>query len=338
QYKEEAVEEVDSQASMDMNPQDICDSGLSLGLGIGPTSTASAEHHRRRRKSISPCRNLIADKPSLTLSLSDDVYGGLGMPKAENSRAREAPLSSPHSAASSFSAAHEMNLKKEKDAGGEEVEVERVSSRGSDEEEDNSSARKKLRLTKEQSALLEDRFKEHSTLTPSTQFSSSLCFCDQKQKQALAKQLNLRPRQVEVWFQNRRARSVTNGHNSMPIYSQRRVTHRVYGCFDCRTKLKQTEVDCELLKKCYETLTNENQRLQKELQELKALKFAPPLYMQFPAATLTMCPSCERIGGGGGGGGGGITNNISKASGAGPVVVPQKPGHFFNPFTHSAAC
>ncbi|RCV31429.1 hypothetical protein SETIT_6G176400v2 [Setaria italica] len=130
---------------------------------------------------------------------------------------------------------------------------ERSSSRASDEDE-GASARKKLRLSKEQSAFLEESFKEHSTLNP-------------KQKAALAKQLNLRPRQVEVWFQNRRA----------------------------RTKLKQTEVDCEYLKRCCEALTEENRRLHKELAELRALKTAPPFYMHLPATTLSMCPSCERV-------------------------------------------
>ncbi|XP_040383624.1 homeobox-leucine zipper protein HOX11 [Oryza brachyantha] len=129
----------------------------------------------------------------------------------------------------------------------------RSCSRASD-EDDGGSARKKLRLSKEQSAFLEESFKEHSTLNP-------------KQKLALAKQLNLRPRQVEVWFQNRRA----------------------------RTKLKQTEVDCEYLKRCCETLTEENRRLQKELAELRALKTVHPFYMHLPATTLSMCPSCERV-------------------------------------------
>ncbi|XP_073109983.1 homeobox-leucine zipper protein HOX27 [Elaeis guineensis] len=138
-------------------------------------------------------------------------------------------------------------------AGRSEGEVERTSSRASDEEE-NGLARKKLRLSKEQSAFLEESFKEHNTLNP-------------KQKLALAKQLNLRPRQVEVWFQNRRA----------------------------RTKLKQTEVDCEYLKRCCETLTEENRRLQKELAELRALKTSHPFYMHLPATTLSMCPSCERV-------------------------------------------
>ncbi|XP_075507720.1 homeobox-leucine zipper protein HAT14-like [Primulina tabacum] len=128
------------------------------------------------------------------------------------------------------------------------------SSRGSDEEYENGISRKKLRLTKEQSSFLEESFKEHNTLNP-------------RQKLALAKQLNLRPRQVEVWFQNRRA----------------------------RTKLKQTEVDCEYLKRCCERLTEENRRLQKELRELRALKASQPFYEHLPATTLTMCPSCERV-------------------------------------------
>ncbi|OAY40114.1 homeobox-leucine zipper protein HOX11 [Manihot esculenta] len=157
--------------------------------------------------------------------------------------------SPPNSAASSF----QMDFCIYSKTGNQEAEVDRASSRASD-EDDNGSTRKKLRLSKEQSAFLEESFKEHNTLNP-------------KQKLALAKQLNLRPRQVEVWFQNRRA----------------------------RTKLKQTEVDCEYLKRCCETLTEENRRLHKELQELRALKTSNPFHMTLPATTLTMCPSCERV-------------------------------------------
>jgi hypothetical protein len=72
--------------------------------------------------------------------------------------------------------------------------------------------------------------------------------------------------------------------------------HERYLFNECRTKLKQTEVDCEYLKRCCETLTEENRRLQKEVQELRALKLSPQLYMQMnPPTTLTMCPSCERV-------------------------------------------
>ncbi|TVU12731.1 hypothetical protein EJB05_46387 [Eragrostis curvula] len=130
---------------------------------------------------------------------------------------------------------------------------------GSDEEDgaDGAGGRKKLRLSKDQAAVLEECFKTHSTLNP-------------KQKVALANRLGLRPRQVEVWFQNRRA----------------------------RTKLKQTEVDCEYLKRWCERLADENKRLEKELADLRALKAVAPSPAAQPssaAATLTMCPSCRRV-------------------------------------------
>ncbi|KAK7346863.1 hypothetical protein VNO80_21386 [Phaseolus coccineus] len=298
--------------------QDPSDSGLQLILGLALTATPedtitpsppsiSNNLHRHHLTTLRP--NSYSSKssfistsnsepepePSLTLGLSRETYRQqvVKLPRniGHNKVSSEDPLeqTSPHSAISSFSSGR---VKRERDLSCEEVdatETERVSSRASDEEEDGTTARKKLRLTKEQSALLEESFKQHSTLNP-------------KQKQALAKQLSLRPRQVEVWFQNRRA----------------------------RTKLKQTEVDCEFLKKCCETLTDENRRLQKELQELKALKLAQPLYMPMSAATLTMCPSCERLGGGVGVGGG--------ASAKSPFSMAPKP-HFFNPFANpSAAC
>ncbi|KAL9246861.1 hypothetical protein vseg_020347 [Gypsophila vaccaria] len=167
----------------------------------------------------------------------------------------EAGASSPDSTVSTVSGKRSSG---DRDSGGE-VEVERTSSRGVSDDEDGGgeNSKKKLRLTKDQSATLEESFKEHSTLNP-------------KQKLALAKRLGLRPRQVEVWFQNRRA----------------------------RTKLKQTEVDCEFLKGCCEKLTEENKRLQKEVHELRTLKLSPQFYMHMtPPTTLTMCPSCERVAG-----------------------------------------
>ncbi|KAK6157602.1 hypothetical protein DH2020_011850 [Rehmannia glutinosa] len=117
--------------------------------------------------------------------------------------------------------------------------------------------RKKLRLTKEQSRLLEETFLQNHTLNP-------------KEKETLALELKLKPRQVEVWFQNRRARS----------------------------KMKQTEMECEYLKRWFGTLTEQNKKLQKEVEELRAIKVAaPPLQSRhpLPPSALTMCPRCERV-------------------------------------------
>ncbi|RWW67183.1 hypothetical protein BHE74_00025388 [Ensete ventricosum] len=193
--------------------------------------------------------------------------------------AEEASSSSPNRAVSSFRTGFSAQRGSAERGG----VAERASSILSDEEE-NGLAKKKLRLSKEQSAFLEESFKEHKTLNPVKDLENTNCIkitnfdemiefiykCDdlfQRQKLALAKQLNLRPRQVEVWFQNRRA----------------------------RTKLKQTEVDCEYLKRCCRTLTEENRCLQKEVAELRALKSTHPFYMHLPATTLSMCPSCERV-------------------------------------------
>ncbi|KAF8047233.1 hypothetical protein N665_3137s0002 [Sinapis alba] len=107
--------------------------------------------------------------------------------------------------------------------------------------------RKKLRLTKEQSHILEESFIQNHTLT-------------HKQKQELSTFLKLSQRQVEVWFQNRRARS----------------------------KLKHTEMECEYLKRWFGSLKEQNRRLQIEVEELRALK-------PVSASVVTMCPRCERV-------------------------------------------
>ncbi|XP_075491489.1 homeobox-leucine zipper protein HAT4-like [Primulina tabacum] len=145
-------------------------------------------------------------------------------------------------------------------------------------------SRKKLRLSKDQITLLEHSFGQHSTLTLA-------------QKQALAEKLNLKPRQVEVWFQNRRA----------------------------RTKLKQTEIDCEVLKKKLERLSEENRRLHNQLLDLRsppptsAAATAPSLqqlFYQMPkeSAIYRTCSSCEKI----------LKSSDGKKTKAAAVDAPQK--------------
>lgn len=271
----------------------VSNKGLVLELGLNSSSSSMAENNSIH-VTKKPCSGLSFE-PSLTLALSGDHDHGkkpasLGGGGGGGGLYRQDSVSG---GCSSFSVAS-VSVKREREVKSEDSErVSRVISTTNvhehdvDEDDDGTvNGRKKLRLTKAQSALLEEAFKHHSTLNP-------------KQKQELARELKLRPRQVEVWFQNRRA----------------------------RTKLKQTEVDCEYLKKCCETLKEENSRLHKELQELKALKMSTqPLYMQLPAATLTMCPSCERIG---------DTTSSAKSR---PFTMAPK-SHLFNPFANpSAAC
>ncbi|OWM86415.1 hypothetical protein CDL15_Pgr021502 [Punica granatum] len=243
-----------------------------LGLSLSLTSFSQSHHHQQRSLPSSnnhqkiPWINAFSQfdhrsSDSCHRSGAPLFLWGIDVNRSPNAAGRgdddeeEPGVSSPNSTLSSVSG---KRSERELDpaAGTDEHEIERASSRGISDEEDGDNSRKKLRLSKDQSAVLEESFREHNTLNP-------------KQKLALAKQLGLRPRQVEVWFQNRRA----------------------------RTKLKQTEIDCEFLKRCCENLTEENRRLQKEVQELRALKLSPQFYMQMaPPTTLTMCPSCERVG------------------------------------------
>ncbi|KAL5713211.1 homeobox-leucine zipper protein [Ranunculus cassubicifolius] len=218
----------------------FCNTNLCLNLGYQEKHKKESESEEKPNKKLcfgySSSVSSTSSEPALTLRLPaecNETRKNIGMDKACQSSGTQ------------FFFNAMMNR-------------ERGISRMIENEEEESGGRKKLRLTKDQAAYLEASFQKHNALTP-------------KQKKDLARQLNLRLRQVEVWFQNRRARS----------------------------KLKRIEVDYENLKKMCETLKDENKRLQKDILDMKAIKVAQPLYMQLPAATLTLCPSCQRTGPGG---------------------------------------
>lgn len=127
-----------------------------------------------------------------------------------------------------------------------------------DEYYDEQMPEKKRRLTADQVHLLEESFEAQNKLEP-------------ERKSQLAKKLGLQPRQVAVWFQNRRARS----------------------------KTKQLERDYDLLKASYDSLLSNFDNLVKENEMLKAEVFsltektqdkevimAPPVSVQKPDASL----------------------------------------------------
>lgn len=116
---------------------------------------------------------------------------------------------------------------------------------------------------------------------------------------------NRHPNIVHLFTYRHKVRTHLNSSNQVVRnYSFRIVScvlSRKIICCDSwndRTKLKQTEVDCEYLKRCCEAIREENRRLQKELQELRALGDASnsnSFYVQLPATTRTMCPSCKCV-------------------------------------------
>ncbi|KAF9616300.1 hypothetical protein IFM89_029076 [Coptis chinensis] len=135
-----------------------------------------------------------------------------------------------------------------------------VYSNSSSKNDDNNATRKKLVLTSEQVMLLEENFKQHRILSPVYSIFYIYAYVNftipaLNKKRDLAEQLNLQARQIEVWFQNRRA----------------------------RTKQKQREKDCEFWKSYCQSLQDENRRLNIELQDLRSRKLgSSSLYVHLP--------------------------------------------------------
>ena len=146
---------------------DISITGLSLGsaVSIGMPQNQSPHYHQEKKKLLSLKFDHVF--PSLTLGLSSQEKNQEAIIKIIDGESTALH----RQASNSLSAVSYSNssMKRERE---EEVELEKICNlkvniSGSDDQEDQEgSARKKLRLTKEQSVILEDSFKEHSTLNP----------------------------------------------------------------------------------------------------------------------------------------------------------------------------
>lgn len=113
---------------------------------------------------------------------------------------------------------------------------------------------KKKRLTREQVVALESRFQEDRTL-------------DADRKQDLARRLDLEPRQIAVWFQNRRARS----------------------------KTKHLEHEFSLLQSNFASVFAETQKLRAEVTRLSAELEAATSKCSHEGASFRPKPACQNV-------------------------------------------
>uniref|UniRef100_A0A6N2NGI2 Homeobox-leucine zipper protein n=1 Tax=Salix viminalis TaxID=40686 RepID=A0A6N2NGI2_SALVM len=119
---------------------------------------------------------------------------------------------------------------------------------GDDELSDDGSqaGEKKRRLSVEQVKTLEKNFELGNKLEP-------------ERKMQLARSLGLQPRQIAIWFQNRRA----------------------------RWKTKQLEIDYDLLKRQFDAVKAENNALQTQNQKLHAEKQKVPAVLEVKTAQMS---------------------------------------------------
>ncbi|GMH07960.1 hypothetical protein Nepgr_009800 [Nepenthes gracilis] len=166
-----------------------------------------------------------------------------------------------------------------------------------DEFDDGHSPGKKRRLTPEQVYLLEETFEAENKLKP-------------ERKSELAKKLGLQPRQVAVWFQNRRA----------------------------RWKTKQLERDFDLLKASYNTLRSNYDSILKENNNLKSEVLSLTEKLQRSNGLPTAGPKMDLLGVdvglisaqqlSSGGGGSAVVNesNLSNLVNSGDSYLPNHDG------------
>lgn len=139
------------------------DAALNLSLGYQSLISRAPKNEEHQRQQLQKATPIL--EPSLTLGFSDETFAGV------DGLARQS--STLTTLTSSQSYASPLGVKRKRS---EEAEVERTTSStsgggdaGDNEDDDGAgAARRKLRLTKQQSALLEDKFKEHVTLNPVT--------------------------------------------------------------------------------------------------------------------------------------------------------------------------